>query len=101
MTKKRLLEIFGVKTEVFSGKSVIQVHEKFFVPPNSAPGLRLWLHITLLHNTRHKGAWRFKRRLAYLSQTYIGENQHKYFPQLDRQLDSIFLHTANLFVTGC
>ena len=33
MSKKRSSEIFGVKIEIFSGKSVIQVREKIFRPP--------------------------------------------------------------------
>jgi len=33
MTKKRSSEIFGLKMEIFSRKSVIQVREIFFVTP--------------------------------------------------------------------
>ena len=61
MTKKKSSEILGVKMEIFLRKKIIQKFwsaKDFFVPPNSAPGLRhcigsltIRLYDTLQDNT--------------------------------------------------
>ena len=63
MTKKRSSEIFGVKTEIFSGKNVIQkswsTRNLFSVPPQtrrqvSATGWskaqQIYIYVSLSHN---------------------------------------------------